>query len=69
MYPPKMTDVEKSLGPQPPTAGNMSSMVEPEKVLLSDDAGSSEVVKDKPEKKKEGGVKDYFVSDESEHLR
>ena len=63
-----MTDVEKSLGAQPPTAGNMPSMVEPEKVLLSDDAGSSDVSEDKPEKKKEGGVKDYFVSDESGHL-
>ena len=63
-----MADAEKSLGPQPPTAGNMSSMVEPEKVLLSDDSGSSEVAEDKPEKKKEGGVKDYFVSDEFEHL-
>ena len=63
-----MTDVEKSLGAQPPTAGNMLSTVEPEKVLLSDDAGSSEVAEDESEKKKEGGVKDYFVSDESEHL-
>ena len=58
-----MTDVEKSLGAQPPTAGNMASMVESEKGISSDDAGSSEVAEDKPEKKKEGGVKDYFVSD------
>lgn len=63
-----MTDVEKSLGAQPPTADNMSSMVDPQKTLSSDDAGSSEVAEDKPEKKKEGGVKDYFVSDQSEHL-
>ncbi|KAM0795498.1 putative ABC transporter [Usnea florida] len=38
----------------------MLSTVEPEKVLLSDDAGSSEVAEDESEKKKEGGVKDYF---------
>ena len=63
-----MTDVEKSLGAQPPTADNMPSMVESEKGISSDDAGSSEVAEDKPEKKKEGGVKDYFVSHESEHL-
>ncbi len=62
-----MPDVEKSLGAQPPTADNMPSKVEPKKPS-SDDADSSEVAEDKPEKEKEGGIKDYFVSGESEHL-
>lgn len=62
-----MGDVEKSLGAQPPTADPMPSKVKPKKPS-SDDTGSSEVAEDKPEKKEEGGVKDYFVSGESEHL-
>jgi len=62
-----MPSVEKSLGAQPPTADNMPNMVEPKK-LSSDDADSSKVTEDKPEKEKEGGVKDYFVSGELEYL-
>lgn len=67
VYPPKMPDVEKSLGAQPPTADKITSKVEPKKPF-SDDADSSEAAEDKPEKEKEGGIKDYFVSGESEHL-
>ena len=62
-----MGDVEKSLGAQPPTADPMPSKVEPKKPS-SDDTGSSEVAEDKSEKEEQGGVKDYFVSGESEHL-
>ena len=62
-----MGDVEKSLGAQPPTADPMPSKVKPKKPS-SDDTGSSEVAEDKPEKEEQGGVKDYFVSGESEHL-
>ena len=61
VYPPKMPDFEKSLGAQAPTADNMPSKVELEKPS-SDDADSSEVAEDKPEKEKEGGIKDYFAS-------
>lgn len=66
-YPPEMPDVEKSLGAQPPTVDNMPSQVEPKR-LSSDDADSSEVAGDKPDKEKEGSIKDYFVSGESGHL-
>lgn len=62
-----MPDVEKSLGAQPPTVDNMPSKVEPN-TLTSDDADSSEVAEDKPEKDKEGSIKDYFVSGEAEYL-
>ncbi len=61
VYPPKMPDFEKSLGAQAPTADNMPSKVELKKPS-SDDADSSEVAEDKPEKEKEGGIKDYFAS-------
>lgn len=62
-----MPDVEKSLGGQPPTAGNMPSKVELKK-SSSGDTDSSEVAEDKPEKEKKGGIKDYFVNGISEHL-
>ena len=58
---------EKSRGAQPPTADNVSSKVEPEKPSVGD-ADSSEVANDKPEPEKAGGIKDYFVSNGSEHL-
>jgi len=67
VYQPKMPDFEKSLGAQAPTADNMPSKVELEKPS-SDDADSSEVAEDKPEKEKEGGIKDYFASGQPEHL-
>lgn len=67
VYPQKMPDVEKSLGAQPPTAENMPCQVELKRPS-SDDTDSSKVAEDKPEKEKEGGIKDYFVSGESEHL-
>lgn len=62
-----MPDVEKSLGAQSPTVDNIPSKVERKKPS-SDDTDSSEVTEDKPEKEKEGGIKDYFVSRKSEHL-
>ena len=54
-----MSDVEKSLGAQPPTT--VPHKVETEKPL-SDDQDSAEVAEEKPEKEKEGSIKDYFVS-------
>ena len=68
VYPPKMSDVEKSLGAQPPTADNMPSKVETPKRPSSDNADSSEVIEDKPGTEKKGGIKDYFVSDPFERL-
>lgn len=68
VYPPKMPDFEKSLGAQASTADNMLSKVELKKPS-SDDANSSEVAENKPEKEKEGGIKDYFASGQSEHMR
>jgi len=62
-----MPDVEKSLGAQPETADNTPCKVEPKK-LSSDDADSSEIAEDKPEKDKGGGLKDYFVGGGPEHL-
>lgn len=62
-----MPDLEKSLGAQAPVADEMSSQVEPKRPS-SLDADSSEEAEDKPEKEKEGGVKDYFVSDESQYI-
>jgi len=59
--------LNQSFGARLATADNMPSKVESKKPS-SDDADSSEVAEDKPEKEKEGGIKDYFVSDESEHL-
>ena len=62
-----MPDVEKSLGAQSPSADDIPSKVEP-KEPSSDDADSSEVAEDKAEKEKGGGIKDYFVGGELEHL-
>lgn len=55
-------DAEKSLVAQPPTADNLPTKIEPPN-SVSDDAASSKVVEEKPEKEKEKkeGVKDYFV--------
>ena len=64
VYHPKMPDVEKSLGAQPPVADNMPSKIEP-KTPFSDDADASEVVEDTSEKENEGDMKDYFVSGDS----
>lgn len=62
-----MPDVEKSLDAQPPAADGMPSKIEP-KTPSSNDTDLAEVTEDKPGKEKEGGIKNYFVSGESDHL-
>jgi hypothetical protein len=62
-----MPFVEKSLGAQTPNVNNMASKIEPE-TPSSDNGDPSRSAEDKPEKEKEGSMKDYFVSGESEHL-
>lgn len=62
-----MADVEKSLGVQPPAVDHMLGMVEP-KEASSSDANSSERAEDTVEKESEGGMRDYFVNGQREHL-
>lgn len=68
VYSSKMPDFEKSLDAQTSTANNMLSKIEFKK-SSSNDANSSEIVENKSEKEKKKRIKNYFASDQSEHLR
>ncbi|TKA64596.1 hypothetical protein B0A55_10114, partial [Friedmanniomyces simplex] len=55
-----MTDVEKSLGAPPPPAAAVAPIKAELDKPSSNDAASSEVAEEKPEKEKKEGIKDFF---------
>jgi len=67
VYPSDMPDVEKSLDASPSTAENLLSQIGLRK-SSSNDANSSEITEKKSAKEKKDDIKNYFVSDESDHL-
>lgn len=67
MYSSDKSDVEKSLDASSSTAKNLLSQIELRK-SSSNDANSSEIVEKKSAKENKDDIKNYFVSDESDHL-
>jgi len=67
MYSSDMSDVEKSLDASSSTAKNLFSQIELRKSSLND-ANSSEITEKKSAKEKKDDIKNYFISDKSDHL-
>ncbi len=67
VYSSDKSDVEKSLDASSSTAKNLLSQIELRK-SSSNDANSSEIVEKKSAKENKDDIKNYFVSNESDHL-